>query len=463
MRSTGRLLTKVERALKGLVPQRGARILVGCSGGPDSTALLLALDELRVRRGLSLAAGHVDHGLQPAGEREAERATVQDLCRSIGVPLMELAVEPGLLQREARRSHRSLEETARVHRMECLRQAARQGGWGLIALGHTADDQAETMVMRFFQGSGARGLAGIQPRAGNVIRPLLACTRQDVLLYLSSRGRQYHTDASNDETRFLRNGIRAQLMPVVRRLFPGYRTALQSLSRKMSAAAAFVESELDRRDVWREDGPQGFSADADQLFALPPALRAESLYRVLDRASRARRRMPYRAVDSLLSRRPGRLDRGLALAGARITLHGGRFLVGPDIVCPGKRGYFSLVAEPGVSHAGSYRLSLPEGAEQAGRRSRTIGIEGTGVRPPVVVRSRRRGDRLRTAAGTKSLKKLLSQWGVPLDARDDAAVVADSRGVAAVIALPWGASAADREGCPGGGPVRLAPTEGKRS
>ncbi len=463
MRSTEKLLAQVDQALDHLAAEPGSRILVGCSGGPDSTALLLALHEVGPRRGLGVVAAHIDHGIRTAAERDAERAAVERLCCGLGVALTTMAAEPGLLESRARRSHRSLEETARVYRMGCLRAAARAHGCAAIALGHTADDQVETMIMRFFQGSSARGLAGIQPRAGDVIRPLLDCPRAEVVRFLAARGQSTRIDSSNDDRRFLRNRIRADLMPVARRVFPGHRVALRSLSRKMSALAAFVEAELELRDVWRAEGPRRFSAGADELFALPLALRTESLYRVLDRVTAVRNRLPYRAIRGLLESRPAHLEGGVSFAGARISLEAGRFLVGPHIVCPDKTGYFTLVAGPGTSHAGSYRLRLRGKVAQPGRRSRSVGIEGPGVRPPVIVRSRRRGDRLHTAAGAKSLKKLLNQWGVPLDARDDAAVVADSLGVVAVIALPWGAVAADREGLPGGGSISLTSIHGRRS
>ncbi len=467
MKSTG-LLEKVEGSLAGLGVARGSRVLVGCSGGPDSTALLVALSELAAGHGLSIVPAYVDHGIRDAGERAAERSAAEEACRRVGLTLTVLPIEPGLLERDARQAHRSLEETARSRRIDSLRRAAREAGCGLIALGHTHDDQVETLLMRFFQGSGAAGLAGIAPRAGQVIRPLLRCTREDVLDFLSRRAQGFHADSSNADQRFLRNGVRARLVPVLRQVFPGYARALDSLARKMSDLAGFVDAELARRDVWKAE-TAGFSADAEAFYALPAALRAESLYRVVDRTAAVRGRLSYRSIERLVHDRPRAVDRLLRDAEVRIWLHKNRFLVTRDIVCPGKTGYFTLVAEPveKAVRAGPYRLASRPPAEAPAEVGdggpQAISIGRAGIQPPVVVRSRRRGDRVPTAAGTTSLKKLLSQWGVPLEARDEAGVVADAQGVIAAFALPWGACVADRGRAAGRGFLTVAAAGERRS
>ncbi len=475
MKSIG-LLGKVEGALAGMREGGvgpGGRILVACSGGPDSSALLLALSELAGRRGLSIVAARVDHGIQSEDEREGERRAVEALCREAGVTLLDLRIEPGLLEQETRRGHRSLEETARVHRLALLRSAARDTGCGLIALGHTADDQAETLVMRFFQGSGPRGLGGIRPRSGDLIRPLLRCTRSEVLEYLARRGRAFHSDPSNLGLRFLRNRVRARLTPVLREVFPGAQSALTSLAAKMSDMADLVDEELGRRDVWTADRGGGFSAEAVAFYALPAALRTESLYRVIDKVTRVRdRRLPYRVLERLVHPGPAAAgprsltsERVLRARGIRWRLCRGRILVTAHVVCPRKRGYFTLVADDArsVSRAGPYRLTVRPQATRPGDEPRAIDVGLPGVRRQVVVRSRRRGDRMRTAAGTTSLKKLLSQWGVPLEARDDVAVVADGQGPLAAFALPWGAQVTDRGRAAAGKRITVERTEDKRS
>jgi tRNA(Ile)-lysidine synthetase-like protein len=163
--------------------------------------------------------------------------------------------------------------------------------------------------------------------------------------------------------------------------------------------------------------------------------------------------------------RPRGSGRSFRVAGVRVTFGRDRILVGPDIVCLGKTGYFTLVAEPvtGVLRAGPYRLTPHRPAETSEGRPRAVSIDRAAIGLPAVVRSRRRGDRVPTAAGTTSLKKLLSEWGVPLEARNEVAVAADARGVIAAIALPWGAYVAERGRAAGRDSVAVSQAGGKRS
>jgi tRNA(Ile)-lysidine synthetase-like protein len=451
MISTGLFLSKIRAALREGRLARGARLLVACSGGPDSTALLSALAAISGKLGIEVVAAYVDHGIRAVAERSAERKAAEVAAATAGRPLVTLAVEPGELRRLARRDRRSLEDVARERRLDVLRGAAASAGCSHIALGHTADDQAETLIMRFFQGSGAAGLAGMKVASGDVLRPLLRCSRAEVRAFLAEKQLSCHIDSSNADPRFLRNAVRSTLLEPVARVFPGYARALQALSRKMSGLAELVATEAEIRCPWTTDGPHSCSADAGAFFGMPPALRSAALYAALDRVAARRTRFAFGLVEALAERPPGRKYAVGLAGGLRIAVDRGRVAVScekgrGDIVCNGKTGYFTLVAEPfgGAVQAGPYRLVLTAGDDATPDRAAARALGRVSVQPPVVLRSRRRGDRVPTAAGTTSLKKLLNEWGVPLEARDDVAVLADARGVAAVIAWPWGARAAQR-------------------
>ena len=180
----------------------GDTILVACSGGPDSTALLHVIHDL----GYPVHVAHFDHQTRD-GESTADCAFVSDLAQDMGLPFTERAMD---VAAEAKATGQSFEMMARELRYAFLVETARDAGCAAIATGHHANDQAETVLMRILRGTSPRGLGGIPPvgRHGdcNVIRPLIECTRADIEAYVKEHGLAYRTDSSNEERRFQLNG-----------------------------------------------------------------------------------------------------------------------------------------------------------------------------------------------------------------------------------------------------------------
>jgi len=266
----------------------GDRVLAGVSGGPDSTALLLALTALRLKRRFSLQLLHLSHGLRPgAGPREA--AFVRRLGKLYGVPVTvrRLTIR--------KRGGESLEEAARQARFEALEAAARRLGCGVIALGHTLDDQAETVLMRLLRGTGPEGLAGIPPvrptgRSGRlkplrVIRPLLGIPRTEVERFLRAHGVRPLRDPSNRSSRFFRNRLRRQVFPLLEA------AAGRDLKRHLADLAELTREEgelLDREAAaaYRQaakSGPGRVDFKGEVMATLPRALRIRLFRRAVER------------------------------------------------------------------------------------------------------------------------------------------------------------------------------------
>ncbi len=189
--------------------RRGDRVLAAISGGPDSLALFSVLVALREQLKLTLRAAYVDHGLRPAAAKR-EAALVKRLGKEWGVPVT-------VLRRPVRKGKKdSLESSARKTRYEGLTALAGKLRCAVIATGHTADDQAETVLMRILRGSGTAGLAGIPPvrvwAKLRIIRPLIGCTREQVMEHLRAGGLHPLLDRSNLSPRFVRNRIRNDLL-----------------------------------------------------------------------------------------------------------------------------------------------------------------------------------------------------------------------------------------------------------
>jgi tRNA(Ile)-lysidine synthase len=211
---------------------RGERVLVAVSGGPDSTALLHGLLALAPRLEIVVQAACVDHGLRQESADEAAR--VEQRCRALAVPCAVLKVDVA----QARRAHVSAQEAARIVRLAALQDTAKQLDCNRIALGHTADDQAETVLFRILRGTGLSGLAGIPYQRDSFVRPLLDVRRAELLAYLGKREIAYVSDPSNANRRYARSRIRHDILPMLARENPRVVESLLALSREAQGGAA---------------------------------------------------------------------------------------------------------------------------------------------------------------------------------------------------------------------------------
>lgn len=268
------LLAAVRDAvLRHQLLEPGDRVLVAVSGGADSVALLHALTGLRVSLGLVLAVCHVHHGLRAAADRDAD--FVLALAARLGCPatVERVHVPSG--------DGRSPEAAARAARYAALGRAARALGATRIALGHTADDQVETVLMRVLQGAGPRGLAGMPVRRGRLVRPLLDVDRAAVLAYLAAHDLPHVEDVTNDEPRFLRNRLRHEVLPLLAaRWGPGIPAALRRVARASREAIEALDALLRPRSAGlARPGPGGWSLDLAALRGLPPGA-VKALFRL---------------------------------------------------------------------------------------------------------------------------------------------------------------------------------------
>ncbi len=191
--------------------QPGDRVGVAVSGGGDSVALLLLLEELRAELGVSLVVLHFNHQLRGA-DSDADEQFVADLASSRGLEFVSARRD---VTAEARRLGQNLEEVARQLRYGFFNEVAQSGRVTRVAVAHTADDQAETVIARLLRGTGPTGLAGIYPVVGVVVRPLLGVRRGAVREYLKSCGQTWREDASNRDATRLRARIRHTLLPLL--------------------------------------------------------------------------------------------------------------------------------------------------------------------------------------------------------------------------------------------------------
>lgn len=197
---------------------KGDRVLVALSGGPDSVCLLYVLREL----GLKLYIAHLNHGLR-GKESDTDQRFCEDLGRRLGIPVYTKKVKI-----------KKNEETGRNARYKFLEETSRRIGATKIALGHNADDQAETVLMRLLRGAGTRGLSGIPPVRGIIIRPLINVWREEILDYLKKKDIAYRIDSTNLGTDYFRNRIRHELIPYLSKYNPNIKNILRNTGRNMA-------------------------------------------------------------------------------------------------------------------------------------------------------------------------------------------------------------------------------------
>ncbi len=211
----------------------GARVLVGYSGGADSTALLTLLHEL----GVTVVAAHLHHGMRPEADQEA------DQCRSYAESLgIEFAMGRADVPAIAHDRGIGIEEAGRLARYEFFHRAARQFECAQIATGHTADDQAETVLLHLARGSGLRGLRGIPEERDGIIRPLLRIGRAETRAFCAERGLWFHDDPANSDGQFSRVRVRTGVIPVLEALQAGAVDRIARTSRLIAEEDSFLDS-----------------------------------------------------------------------------------------------------------------------------------------------------------------------------------------------------------------------------
>lgn len=412
---------------------RNSVFLVAYSGGPDSTALLHILSEICPGK---VHAVYINHGIRNAEELEKEEEIAGKICSRLKVPFVIKRIENGLIAKEKRESGRSTEELAREIRYSLLNSEADRAAADYICMGHNQDDLLETLIMRFFQGSGPEGLKGIKEVSGRIIRPLLGLEKRTILDYLDSIRSDFSLDSSNSEDKFLRNRIRQYLIPAVEKVFPGYKTALPRIIEKLGRDENDNYRILAEK-IWQQD-KNGFFLDADDFNACSAAQRMEIVLYAFHNFTEGREneRLPYKFIKVLeKSVETGPKRNILKGHGFRLYQDSGRIFWQSDIVDPAKKRYLIVVKGFNSHNSGRIEIMLPFAAD----REVQFEISRKVLDFPVLVRNRIEKDEISLSRGRTSLKKLISGWKIPACDKKLVPVMQTRKGIIGVIGSVFGA------------------------
>jgi tRNA(Ile)-lysidine synthase len=318
------LLQHVRRTIQrhALCPA-GARLLIGLSGGSDSVALVCILGELAENGGFSLAGlAHLNHTLRPAADGD------ELFCRALADRLhLRILVETADVKGYARGRHLSVEDAARRIRYDFLDRAADALEADRIAVGHTQDDQAETFLLKLMRGAGLTGLAGIYPRRGRVIRPLLEVPRAELRNYLAERGERWIEDETNDDLENPRNRLRHVVLPELDRAAGGpTRPAIARAAGLIRDDGQWLDELAGQRYLaLAEERADGVALDAPATAAEPPAIRRRVLLRAL-RTGAGDREIGLDHVEAAMAVLAGAIG-GVDFPGGRMELRRGKLVL----------------------------------------------------------------------------------------------------------------------------------------
>lgn len=427
----------------------GCSAVVAASGGPDSTALLYSLNALAAGQGWHLAVAHLDHALRPDSADDA--AFVRRQTASLGLTFTSARVDVRSLPAAA---GRSLEEAGRLARRSFLKRAAKACGADAVALGHTVDDQAETVLLNLARGAGTLGLAAMPPAAGVFVRPLLGRSHAEVLAYLGELGVRWREDPTNRDPSFMRNWFRLEVLPMLEARMPGVRASFASLA----AAARADEEALERRTATLlsrliiNAGDDEIRLAPSFPAALPEALRGRAVRQLYRQLVGSRRGLERRHVEDVLSLRQ---DGAVCLpAGVAARREHDALSLERTRAEPALRDWSAEVAVPGRTLAAPAGVELIAALERApenlrGRGLAEVWLEERLAAAPLQLRAWREGDRMAPAGlgGTKKLQDIFTDAKVPAAERRRWPVVCAGSGILWVpmLALAEGAGAGPGE------------------
>lgn len=413
------------------------KILIAYSGGLDSTGLLSLLLELRKEWAFRLFLGHFNHKLRQSAEDDED--FVKQVAQKFSIPLF---VDHKDVRNYAQSKKINLEEAGRELRYDFLKKTALEIGKAKIATAHTMTDQAETFLMRLMRGSGLRGLGGIFPVKGEIIRPLIQIEREEIELFLKKKKMPFRIDETNFDRRFLRNRIRLELIPYIRENYEPQivsqlgRTA--SIIREENVFLEKIGKEKARGAILRKNNQH--LLDSKSLSSLPKALARRVVQEFISDLKGDLREISFEDVESVLNLKEGK-ERPIK----------------KDIVLRREQGLIFLKKKPHPKIRYEYSWNGKSPLEIRELKLRFMGkrikrgksplrfddnttafLDLDKLRFPLLVRSRQDGDRYRPlgAPGMKKLKEIMRAKRIPLTERERRPVFLSGGEIVWILGLP---------------------------
>ena len=395
-----------------MLPPPGGTILVAVSGGRDSMCLLHYLCELGKEKRFQVAAGHLNHGMRPTAD--SDEAFVRDFCRELGVPFYSRKIP---VYEMAHTWKLTVEEAGRRARYAFLEETANAIGADRIATAHHLNDQSETVLLHLLRGTGSRGLGGIPPVRGRYTRPLLGTPREELEAYNARHGIDHVEDSTNGDVHYGRNRLRLSVWAELEKIHPAARENIARCADIAREESDFLD-DLAARDL----PPEGTQVACADLLQAPPVLQRRMVRLLLDRLATGKKDVTAGHIEAILH---------LAQNGGMIHLPAG-------VIAVCREGTLCLKTEEkarpeqmltyGVNHWGGWQIVV----SREKLRDDDIALRYGGE--PLSVRCWCPEDRLQLpgSRGSRSLKRLFIDHGIPPEQRESLPVICAGGAVAYV-------------------------------
>lgn len=413
----------------------GILVLCAVSGGADSMCLLHRLYCMAPEWRFSLACAHFNHNLR-GSEALRDEEFVRSWCREHSIPFFSGSAD---VAAEAARTGRGIEETARILRYDFLDRIAQQCGASRIATAHTANDNAETMLLHLVRGAGLPGLTGIPPRRGNVVRPLLTTTRAEVEEYCVVNGLSWVEDSTNADEAYTRNFLRHQVMPLLEQMNPRVVETLSATADRLRTDNDYLTNLAEEAAAQARMTAKGIVISVQILNDLPQAVAGRAVRRLLERAGGGNNCTAAHIHAVLKLCRSGDPSGQVDLPGLNVQRSYGELLLlnghretclpAAVLVCAGEQVPYGTTGWSVTCR----RTVCPE---KGFKNPDTFFVSGDKISGTLVLRPRQTGDSIKLPGrGTKTLKKLLIDEKIPSAQRDGLPVLADDAGVVALASF----------------------------
>ncbi|MGN0360902.1 MAG: tRNA lysidine(34) synthetase TilS [Hominisplanchenecus sp.] len=404
----------------------GDHVIAGISGGADSVCLLFVLQELKDRLGFTLEAVHVEHGIRGMESRE-DAAFTGRLCKEQGIVCQQYTYD---VPDRARRERLSMEEAARKCRYEAFEKACGGRENVKIAVAHNQDDQAETILWNLARGAGMRGLCGMRPVNGQIIRPLLDVSRREIEEFLREKGQSFRTDSTNLSDAYTRNRVRRQILPAMEEgLNSRARSHIAHAGDRIRRTQEFLErlasekagtcSEMCDGEIW---------IDREAFQSEDEVMQEYMLLIWLKRLGGGLKDLGAVQIRDLKRLAAGQSGRKLMLPGGRSARCTGSYLVlGPGQE-PEPASVEKALEVPGETRCGNYRVITrlrPYKKEIIPENKYTKWMDYDTIKNTIQLRNRKSGDYFIADGGHSKLKKYFIDEKILKEYRDQILLLAD--------------------------------------
>ena len=408
-------------------------ILVGFSGGADSTALLHILSNYVKKSGAKLYAAHVNHGIR-GGEADRDESFCRSFAKELGVDFFSIKVDvPAIAQDMGE----SVETAARKIRYEFFDDLMKKYHIPILATAHNADDNLETVIFNLCRGSGLSGICGIPESRpctyGIVLRPILGMGKSEIIEYCRRNNLSFVTDSTNANTDYTRNKIRNDVIPTLKQINPGAVKNAYRTSENLRADSIYLENITDE---FIHNLGDNSSIDIKKLCEASPSISSRALIRLYSEISEgasieashidalrllAKKAVPH-SKTSLPNEIEGVIENGkLCLRKIQKEATVGEYNI---VLCNGKNVISQIKSE--------LFMGSSQSEKNIYKKSTLLSIDFDNINGELTARNRRAGDKIRIGGMSKSLKKLMCDKKIPIETRARLPIICDSKGIVAV-------------------------------